>query len=148
MLCLEFYSNTRRRGSLQAILHAATFLRRMDKLFRKMDPLRPSKSEEYLMRRIRRAHAIECGYVPEPEIAKIAANPFASGKSKRWGKVNARKTIAVVKSEPASKYSFALTFERIFAKLKIYNRFAKEVCKSDSRMVAEGSKEEEEERDI
>ena len=105
-------SNTRKRTSLQALLHAATFCRRMEKIYLKMDPLQPSPSEEALLEKIRSSCLNEqITGVPgkQPPKQKSSKNEDGIGSSK-WKK--AREKVA-----PNSDYGFMKSFSIMFSQL-------------------------------
>ena len=82
MFLLTFLSsNTRRRISLQALLHAATFTRRMEKIYKKMDPLKPSPSEEALLQKLQGTSLM---------FSKVDQTPGITS-SKRWRKIKEKK---------------------------------------------------------
>ena len=104
-----FLSNTRRRISLQALLHGATFCRRMEKIYFKMDPLQPSPSEEALMQAIRASHNHQPQKYEEEPKQEFKQN---IGNASKWKKAKA-KTVG-----PNADYGFEKSFTRLFTMLK------------------------------
>ena len=112
-------SNTRRRRSLQSLLHASTFVRRMEKISKGMDPLKPSRSEESILKKLQ-----------EKE------NPTSSAKTQRKFGLLARQTARMArrssvavndkkgeqpKKEVEFDYSFVKSLKRICA-IKAFQR--------------------------
>ena len=109
-LCIFFFSsNTRRRISLQALLHGATFCRRMEKIYFKIDPLQPSPSEEALMQAIRASHNHQPQKSEEEPKQECKQN---IGNASKWKKAKA-KTVG-----PNADYGFEKSFTRLFTMLK------------------------------
>ena len=111
-LLFDTFSNTRRRISLQALLHAATFCRRMEKIFLKMDPLQPSPSEEALLLKI------QTSCLNERIVGVPGKQPMKQDSSKREDKNGGSKwKKAKEKVAPNSESVIMKSFSRMFSQL-------------------------------
>ena len=108
-----FHSNTRRRISLQALVHAATFCRRMEKIYSKMDPLQPSPSEEELLKNI---HISTVNQQKHGGQEKPISKQDEQEQSSRWKKAKTQ-TMG-----PNSEYGFMMSFTRLFSQLNANSR--------------------------
>ena len=100
------HSNTRRRISLQALLHAATFTRRMEKIYKKMDPLQPSPSEEALLQKL---HSSSSKHRKAEQTSKKQEEKTSTG----WKRVKEKRV--ATKMGPNAEYCFMKSFVRLFS---------------------------------
>ena len=118
------HSNTRRRISLQALLHAATFCRRMEKIYLKMDPLQPSPSEEALLLKIQSSimNETKTGDGRKP-LRKEQSKNEDENRTSHWKKAKDKV------DKPNPEYAFMKSFSRMFSQISTKPRALKNTDK-------------------